>query len=218
MKLLLCSEGFSTPEIVEACVNLAGKPPDQISIGVINEGYAVELDDKRWVINNLNDVANNFSGKLDLVNLLALSTDGILNRLQAVDVIFVVGGNTDYLMHVFQISGLATLLPALLESKVYVGSSAGSMVLGHRISTEAYQDIYGEDLDFGITKYMDLVDLAIKPHLYSPVFPNNRPEVLERVARGLEFPVYGLRDDSAVIVNGEDISIIGSDPFLIAKK
>ncbi|MGI8935211.1 MAG: Type 1 glutamine amidotransferase-like domain-containing protein, partial [Phormidesmis sp.] len=56
--------------------------------------------------------------------------------------IFVNGGSIDYQMYVFKKSGFAKLLPKLLETKVYVGSSAGSMVIGKRVSTEAYHKIY----------------------------------------------------------------------------
>ena len=127
--------------------------------------------------------------------------------------IFVVGGYTDYLMHVFNKTGFSELLPKLLETKVYVGSSAGSMVAGKRIGTEAYQRIYGERGDYGITNYLGLVNLAIKPHLDSPEFPNNLPAVLEEVASGADFPVYGLRDDAAIVVDGDKQRFIGSQPY-----
>lgn len=215
MKLVLCSEGFHTQNTVDACVGLVGKPQDQITVAIINEGYAVEKGDKRWVLDNLNDVAKNFPAELDIVNLLALPIDEVKQRIAEKDVIFVVGGNTDYLMHVFEKSGFDKILPELLETKVYVGSSAGSMVLGKRVSSEAYREIYGEDDDFNVREYMGLVDFAIKPHMHSPHFPNNKPDVLERVSKGVSFPVYGLSDDSAVVIDGDKQEFIGSDPYKV---
>lgn len=64
MKLILCSEGFHTQNTVEACIKLVGKPKDQISIAIINEAFAVEEGDKRWVLDNLNSVASNFRGEV----------------------------------------------------------------------------------------------------------------------------------------------------------
>lgn len=49
MKLVLCSEGFHTLNTVQACVDLVGKPRDQITFAVINEAYSAEHGDKRWV-------------------------------------------------------------------------------------------------------------------------------------------------------------------------
>ncbi len=215
MKLVLCSEGFHTPNTVQACVELCGKPQSEISVAVINEAYAVEHGDKRWVLDNLNGVAKNFGGEIDIVSLLALPIQEIEQRIRAKDVIFVLGGNTDYQMYVFQKSGFAKLLPKLLETKVYVGSSAGSMVLGKRVSSHAYHELYGERDDYDITEYMGLVNLAIKPHMNSSHFPNNRPNKLQEVASGMDFPVYGLQDDSAIVVNDNEITFVGSAPYKV---
>lgn len=214
MRFVLCSEGFATQNTVEACVKLCKKPQDQISVAIINEAYAVEEGDKRWVLDNLNSVAQNFSAEIDIVDLLALDFDEVKKRLSTKDVIFVVGGNTDYLMSVFQKTGFNTLLPELLKDKVYVGSSAGSMVIGKRISEAAYRLIYGEDSRYNIKEYLSLVDFSIMPHLDSPHFPN-RKETLLSAMGNFTGKVYGLRDDSAVIVNGAEISLTGSEPVVI---
>lgn len=214
MKLVLCSEGFHTPNTVEACVKLVGKPQEQISIGIINEAFAVEDGDKRWVLDNLNSVANNFAGEIDIVDLLALTIGEVEKRLADKDVIFVVGGDTDYLMSVYQKTGFDKLLTKLLETKVYVGSSAGSMVVGKRISAAAYRLIYGEDSKWDIDDYVGIVDLSVMPHLDSPHFPNRKESLLEAVG-SFEGRVYGLRDDSAVVIDGDDIQTIGSEPIII---
>jgi dipeptidase E len=215
MKLVLCSEGFHTPNTVQACVELVGKPQDKISVAIINEAYAVEDGDKRWVLDNLNDVAQNFPAEIDIVNLLALPLDEVEARMSKKDVIFVVGGNIDYQTQVFTKTGFAKLLPKLLETKVYVGSSAGSMVLGKRVSSETYETVFGERSDFGIAEFMGLVNLAVIPHLGSPGFTNNRTGTLERVVPKLDFPVYGLRDDSALVIDGDTQTLIGSEPVKI---
>lgn len=217
MKLVLCSEGFHTANTVQACVQLVGKPQDQITVAIINEAYAVETGDKRWVLKNMNDVARNFSAAIDIVDLLALSIKEIEARIMKKDVIFVLGGNTDYQMHVFQKSGFAELLPKLLETKVYVGSSAGSMVLGKKVSSEAYHTIYGERNTFGIEAYLGLVNFAIKPHMNSPHWPQNKPEILDKVAGGTDFPVYGVQDDSAIVVDGASVTFVGSPPHEVGR-
>lgn len=215
MKLILASAGFYTPAIIEKCVHLVGKPQDKINFAVINEAYAVEHGDHGWVLDDLNRIKKNFKGNMELVNLLALDLDTVKKRIKLADVIFVVGGHTDYLMSIFKKTGFDKLLPKLLESKVYVGSSAGSMVICNRVSTEAYQKIYGEENDYGVSKYLSLVDLAIKPHLGSKFFPNNRKEVLLEVAKNYNGLIYGLHDDDAVIVEADKQYTIGSEPIKI---
>ncbi|HTE57899.1 MAG TPA: Type 1 glutamine amidotransferase-like domain-containing protein [Verrucomicrobiae bacterium] len=215
MKLVLCSEGFHTNNTVQACVELCGKPQDKISFAIINEAYAVVGGDKRWVLDNLNDVAKNFPAEIDIINLLALSLDEVEARIMQKDALFVVGGSSDYLVKVFQQTGFSKLLPTLLESKVYVGSSAGSMALGRRVPDEVRRRIFGEDEHFEVDEYLNIVDVALIPHLDSPHFPNDRIEVLDEVVRPLDFPVYALRDDCALIVDGTTQKFIGSDPYKI---
>lgn len=217
MRLVLCSEGFHTANTVQACVDLVGKPRSEITMAIINEAYAVEEGDKRWVLNNLNDVAKNFPAEVDIINLLALPLDEVERRIMKKDVIFVVGGNTDYQMYIFEKTGFAKLLPALLETKVYVGSSAGSMVMGKKVSSESYHTIYGERQTFGVKQYLGLVNFAIKPHMNSPHWPKNRPDVLDKAAAGMNFPVYGLQDDSAIIIDGDKMRFIGSAAHEVGK-
>lgn len=154
MKYLLTSTGFYTTTIADALVDLVGKPKEEISFGIINEAYAVEEGDKSWVFEELNNYRKHFSGICDLVNLLALTKEQVIERIEQCDVIYVLGGNTDYLMGVFNKSGFGALLRNQFSDKVYVGSSAGSMVMCNRVSTQAYLEIYGENLDFNIDSYL----------------------------------------------------------------
>lgn len=211
MKLLLASAGFFTPEIIAKAEELVGKKRSEINVAIINEAYAVEHDNNlRWVLDELNKIKDNFGGNLELINLLALDIDTVEKRINKCDIIFVVGGNTDYLMSVMVKTGFAKLLPKLLKTKVYVGSSAGSMVPGRRVSTGAYEEIYGESDDFHVTRYMELVDFALKPHMNNPLFPNNNSKMLLKVTKNYAGTVYGLADDSAIVVNDEKVQIIGS--------
>ncbi len=214
MKLVLCSEGFRSQNTVKSCVDLVGKPQEKITFAVINEAFAAEHGDKRWVISNLNDVAKNFPAEMDIVNLLAFPLNEVEERIMQKDAIFVVGGHTDYLMSVFVKTGFDKLLPKLLETKVYVGSSAGSMVMGKRLSSEAYKEMYKEVVGYGTTRYLEIVDFAIMPHLDSKDFPGRKENLLKASKKHTGL-IYGLNDDSAVVVNGEEITTIGSEPLIL---
>lgn len=219
MKLLMCSEGFHTQNTVEACAKIVGKPAKDISVAVINEAYAVDSGDKYWAIDNLHNAATNFKGGIDLINLLALSPPEIVTRIAPHDVIFVIGGNMDYLMRTFDASGFSDLLPNFLKNKVYVGSSAGSIILGGRLPTQIYTEVYGGPRDkWEVERYLGVVDFAFLSHLDSTTFPNNRAEILERVCRDIDFPVYSLRDDSAIVIDGDEKTFIGSPPFCLANR
>jgi dipeptidase E len=214
MKYLLTSTGFYTTTIADALVDLVGKPKEEISFGIINEAYAVEEGDKSWVFEELNNYRKHFSGICDLVNLLALTKEQVIERIEQCDVIYVLGGNTDYLMGVFNKSGFGALLSNQFSDKVYVGSSAGSMVMCNRVSTQAYLEIYGENLDFNIDSYLNIFDFAIKPHLNSKEFPNNIKEKLEKVSRSFGKKMICLKDEQALSIVEDRIKNIGGEVFI----
>jgi dipeptidase E len=215
MRLILASEGFYTEQIVARCERMVGKPRNKINIAVINEAYAMEHEDNlHWVMKNLDDVRNNFDGNLELVNLLALNKTKIRERIAQHDVIFVVGGHVDYLMSVFVKTGFTEILPELLQNKVYVGSSAGSMVLGKRLRSRIYKEIYDQEGTYGVEEYMGLVDFAILPHLESADF-NITEERVREVTKGLNDKIYVIDDNTAIVIENKKVATIGNAPVVI---
>lgn len=216
MKLVLCSSGFFTPEIVAKAVELAGKPQAELSVAVINEAYAMTFRSHSWVAKELSRIDTYFGGRFELVNLRALSPETVKERLQQHDIIYVLGGPTDYEMHVLQQTGFTDMLPELLEDKVYVGSSAGSMILGKRVPADVHTKIFGretadEDETYGVTSYMDILDFAIVPHMGSPKFPNCTAENLQAIAPKVDAPIYGIADDTAIIIVDGELTIVGDN-------
>lgn len=214
MKLLLTSAGFTTPEIINQAAKLCAKPKEKINIGTINEAYTVEKGDKRWLINDLGRLATAFGGEIDCVNLLALSAEQQLSRLEKADMIFVTGGDTDYLMRVFQKTNFSKLLPELLQTKVYVGSSAGSMVLGKRVSTAEFGQVYEQSPIYGVDEYLELVDFSIAPHL-DPTSNDKNQDAILRSSRGYKNVVYGLQDNQAIAVDNGNLFFVGGQPLKV---
>lgn len=213
MRALLTSAGVSTPELADALSGLAGKPLEKINIAVINEAAAVEPGDKRWSFDEMQNLSKVVGGEIDVINLLALDIQTIEERIGFADVIYVVGGMTDYLMTIFERTGFGELLKnKLLNEKVYVGASAGSMVMGRRINAEGYKDVYRKgEQDFGVNEYLALVDFSIFPHLNSRLWTRNRVDVIQEAAKDSTYPIYAIEDTQAVVVNDDKMSFVGGD-------
>jgi dipeptidase E len=216
MKLILASSGFNTPESIKKCVEFVGKPADEISFGVINEAYVPYHMPHDWVIDDLISIRDNFSSNIELIPL-SLEIDEIKRRISDKDVIFVIGGNTAYLKTIFDKSGFSELLPELLKTKVYVGSSAGSMILGHCPTKETLLKTSGDDDDFSVTEYLNLLDLEIIPHIHGKfTLPTAEKQVIIE-SKKQPRPIYGISDNAAVIVEGDKTYVMGKD-YLIAEK
>ena len=97
-------------------------------------------------------------------------------------------------------SGLADLLPSLHET-VWVGVSAGSMVLTPRIGADFVQwpSARGDGT-------LGLVDFSIFPHLDG--FPQNTLSDAERWAADIGDPAYAIDDQTAIAVRGSSVEVI----------
>ena len=119
------------------------------------------------------------------------------------DVLLVAGGDALYLCHWMRQSGLADLLPSLHET-VWVGLSAGSMVMTPRIGEDFVQwrPPTGDDTTLGI------VDFSICPHVAPDGMPGNSMAVAERWAAGLGVPAYAMDDQTAIKVVDGTVEVV----------
>jgi len=125
-----------------------------------------------------------------------------LPRIEAAQVIVVGGGNERYLIKVMRESSFAEELPRLLETRLYVGISAGAMVTGKLLTPDANVIVYPEEQSPDPSEQgLDLVNLSLVPHIGSENFPACTPENLEKVAALIDCPLYGLDDASALSVS-----------------
>lgn len=206
---MLTSAGLTNKTIAGALADLAGRPLTELNLAFVPTAANVEPGDKWWLINDLVNCKNLGFKSIDIVDISALPQDIWRPRLEAADVFLFGGGNTFHLMYWLQKSGLSSLLPELLETRVYVGISAGSMVacrsLDLSMSAKLYDDVPGEyDKDEGL----GYVDILVRPHLNSPYFPNLNLENLENLAAEFPETFYALDDNSAIKIYGEHAEVI----------
>jgi dipeptidase E len=134
-------------------------------------------------------------GSVGLLELSALPSIGQARWepwVREADVLLVDGGDATYLCHWMRESGLADLLPSLSES-VWVGVSAGSMVMTPRIGSAFVEWPFAED-----DRTLGIVDFSIFPHL--DVFPTNTLANAERWASEIDGPAYAMDDQTAIVV------------------
>ena len=211
MKLLLTSAGISNSSIRNALVELLGKPIGEsgaLFVPTAIYGIADGGDIVRRVINGslgepFCDMGWKKLGLLELTALPSIKKELWVPMLQDTDALLVGGGDCQYLCYWMQQSGVADLLPSLLNKMVYVGLSAGSMIMTR------YGTTYGNHtLPPGSDKSLNLLDFAIHPHLDHEWFPKNSLASIERLANTLPMPSYAIDDQTAIKINGDNIEVI----------
>lgn len=211
MKLLLTSSGFSNPSIVNTIWELLGSR-EKNKLAFIPTAANIEPGEKDWVIADLvNCEQTGFA--VDIVDISALPQKIWLPRLEAADVLFFGGGNSAYLMYWLEKSGMSKMLPYLLTSRVYVGSSAGSCVTGPTMKN-AVQDLFNEHYEQEVSQGLGLVDFIFIPHYNSPSFPTIRADKLKQAATQVSEPVYTMDKNSAIAVNDQEIQVVAEGEWI----
>jgi dipeptidase E len=217
MKLLLTSNGLANESIALALEELVGKPRRDIKIAFIPTA-AFPQDEARhesrdWLVDDLTRIKE-FCGYIDIVSLADLAPEEVIKRLEYADVIFVGGGNTFYLSYMFEKLGLFDALPHLLETRVYAGISAGSMLASASLRSASqainspekfYDELYDElgPVGFSSVKSAHLVDFLVRPHYLSRVFPDAKGDFLENIVQDSKLPLYAIDDQTALkIIDG----------------
>ncbi|HEY4325845.1 MAG TPA: Type 1 glutamine amidotransferase-like domain-containing protein [Mucilaginibacter sp.] len=211
MKLLLTSAGISNTSIRNALIELLGKPIEEASalfIPTAIYGISGSAQIIRGVIcgslgDPFCDLGWKSLGLLELTVLPSIKKDLWVSMLQETDAMLVGGGDCQYLCYWMQQSGLADLLPSLLDKLVYVGLSAGSMIMT-RFGTTYGNHLLPPETD----KCLGLLNFALHPHLDHEQFPKNSIDNIEKLAATLPMPSYAIDDHTAIKVTDGPIEVI----------
>jgi dipeptidase E len=212
MRFLLTSAGVNNTSIHDALIDLLGKAISEcnalcIPTGGYGSPYGSPGGAWRFISGNsaqpMCELGWKSLGVLELTALPSIDEQRWVPWVQETDVLLVNGGDALYLSHWMRQSGLADLLPSLSET-VYVGFSAGSMVLAPRIG----EDFVGWKPPTGDDSTLGIVDFSIFPHVDHPDLPENTMADAKRWAAGLGNPAYAIDDDTAIKVNNGTVEVV----------
>ena len=211
MKFLLTSAGIKNASINDAMVDLLGKPVsecDALCIPTASYGHAPGgiRGAYRFITGRATtpmcELGWKSLGVLELTALPTLDRELWVPVVEEADVLLANGGDSLYLAHHLQESGLVGLLPSL--NAVWVGLSAGSMVMTPRIGEDfkVWNPPGGGDSALGI------VDFSIFPHVDHPDLPENTMAAAAQWAAGLGNPAYAIDDDTAIRVVDGNVDVV----------
>jgi dipeptidase E len=212
MRLLLTSAGIKNPSIHDALVDLLGKPiAESSALCIPTASYAQpggaasawRFISGREPRTPMCELGWKSLGVLELTALPNIEEDRWVPMVQETDVLLVNGGDPMFLCYWMRQSGLADLLPSLRET-VYVGLSAGSMVMTPSIGA----DFVRWTPPTGGDETLGLVDFSIFPHLDHEDLPDNSMADAEGWAAGMSVPAYAIDDQTAIKVIDDTVAVI----------
>jgi dipeptidase E len=212
MRLLLTSAGIKNASIQGALVELLNKPIAEahaLCIPTALYGHPMAGPRQAWRFISGQEPRSPMVGLgwkslgvLELTALPSLGEERWVPLVRETDVLLVDGGDAAYLCHWMRASGLADLLPSLGQT-VWVGVSAGSMVMTPRIGADfVHWHSPAGDRTLGV------VDFSIFPHVENPDLPRNTMAAAERWAAGLSGPAYAIDDETAIKVVDGTVEVV----------
>ena len=212
MRLLLTSAGVKNASIHNALVDLLGKPiADSSALCIPTAGYGHPQGTPdasyRFISGQAStpmcELGWKSLGVLELTALPSIDEERWVSWVREADVLLVNGGDALYLCHWMRESGLADLLPSLPET-VWVGLSAGSMVMTPRIG----EDFVGWKPPAGGDRALGIVDFSIFPHVDHELLPENTMAEAERWAAEIAGPAYAIDDETAIRVTDGAVDVV----------
>jgi dipeptidase E len=210
MRLLLTSGGVTNPSIRSALVGLLGKPVEEsraLIVPTAQWGHPqcgpssvrglIAAEPTFWAFSGLGWAS---LGVLELTALPTIGAQRWVPWVREADVLLVDGGDATYLCHWIRESGLEDLLPSL-DDTVWVGVSAGSMVMTPRIGTP-----FVEWADAPDDRTLGVVDFAIFPHL--DAWPGNSQADADEWAAMVGVPSYAIDEQTAISVVDGTVEVV----------
>ncbi|WP_414053065.1 Type 1 glutamine amidotransferase-like domain-containing protein [Macrococcus animalis] len=136
--------------------------------------------------------------KIDMCTRLNDITQELLNQYEA---IYISGGSISKLVGEIRSADIEELIMMFEKEKVIYGQSGGGISLGKDVS------YYEEARD---TEPLGLIDYAITCHY--------KDEYYERILHGTKMNTYCIRDNEAVLFDGDNIEYINGEVLFIDRK
>ena len=141
------------------------------------------------------------------VQLEDYKNSSVTEALKHKDILWFAGGQPGYLMYWIRRCELDKALPELLNTSIYVGSSAGSMITAQNLNTTEWYFGEGEP-GASVIPGLGLVDFEIYPH-----YEEANLEYIKHHFKGKK--MYLLKNGEEIVVENGKVIIQGKERILI---
>lgn len=216
MRMMLTSDGVLSEPLLSTLVGLLDRPVAESRTVMVIDAMLPFPGDKGRMLDHLQRFRALGWAECDMLTLQSGPPSGIEARLRAADAIFCYGGTNHWLAHAWRESGLAPVLRELLDEKVYIGLSAGSMIFSrlHAAAVAALDDqeevaMLGLD---SVGPALPLFDWFPLTHFGASFLPHMTDEWAAEVAPRFGGPIYLIPDGGALLVRDPD-----AEPEVVAE-
>lgn len=147
------------------------------------------------------------------IDIEGMDKEALYNVLRNIDILFVGGGNTFFLLYHARKSGFDTIVKEFVDSgNVYIGSSAGSVIMGPTLDVVRDPNDASMVPELTSNEAFHCIDTIILPHTGDEFGANN--EKTKEECAGCGYPILLLTDKQALVVEGNKQEIVEVDVAL----
>jgi len=207
MKKLFLASAFSS--VVKEFVEFLGKDPRGLFVGFVPT--AADPYDDKWFVEKDKKALVDIGLNVREIGLKDKTEAELREEFKGVDIIFVAGGNTFYLLCEVRKSGFDKIVKELVEQGVvYAGSSAGSYLVCPTIEASNWKP--ADKPRFGVT---DFTALNLVPFVMSVHFTPEYRDIIKQAAPSCKYPIKILTDQQALAVEDNRITLVGQGEEII---
>jgi dipeptidase E len=143
--------------------------------------------------------------ELDVSDVSAGETAG---RFEQADYVFVEGGNTFYLLQELKKSGAdKRIVDFIKQDKIYIGASAGSMVLSRNIEYVRHMDkpTAAPDLNGDFTA-LSVIDFCVVPHATNAPFKKAAEKIVKEYSD--KYDLRLISNNQAITINNDTVEVV----------
>ena len=181
--------------------NCAGKRVVFIPTASLLEDVTFYVDDDKKALQKLGMV-------VEELEISSASNEEIKNSISNADYIFVAGGNTFYLLQELKRKNVDKMIVEYVNNgKLYIGSSAGSMILSKDIGYARYMDSpdIAQDLH-GTFSSLSVIDFFIVPHFTDFPFMEVAEKTVAEFSDTLD--IRPISNNQVITVDGEKVELL----------
>lgn len=161
---------------------------------------AADMYEDKWFVENDKNKLKEQGFKIKEIDLKSKDFEKLKEDISDCRVIFVAGGNTFYLLQEARKSGFDKVLENLKDSEVvYVGSSAGSVLLAPDIEVIDAFDDPAEAIELNDYTGLNFVDFLVLPHYGKEKHEDKFKQVIQRATQ-MGIKTRTLKDDEFLVI------------------
>lgn len=205
MKLLLTSEA-KHPDTLAHMKNFVGGFEGKRILYIPTAANGMVYG--QWKTGGSINVVQTLGAQVDVVELENSVYEDVISPLKKADIVWIAGGMVGYLLYWMRRTHFDKALLEVLDKGIsYVGSSAGSMILGKNMEIVEWPMVDAE-YGAGIIPGLGLLDFEIYPHFEEEL----KPEIEKNWNSG---KLYLLKNGEAVTVVDDKVTVLGEERVII---